>query len=180
MLQPVAAQNACQLKYSLTLSWISGPHRKLPCIVIAILNCHNSPPFASTQKQMNTVHILKFCFFFVPHFIIFWHLRLRHSSGSLPLCFRHKLLRICIKRPTRCTFTYVFILNFFHSTYFERIQRSKYVEWNNFRINTYVKAHLVGLFTQLITINGLYNIKCYVYLTSPMYNTHPMHYFSLI
>ena len=29
----------------------------------------------------------------------------------------------------------------------------------NFRINTYGKVHLVGLFIQLIMMHGLYNIK---------------------
>ena len=29
----------------------------------------------------------------------------------------------------------------------------------SFRINTYENVHLVGLFTQLITMHGLYDIK---------------------
>lgn len=62
-------------------------------IVIAILNCHNSPPFASTLRQLNTVHVLKFCLF-VPHLIVFCHLLLRLPSGSLPSGFQSKLLYI--------------------------------------------------------------------------------------
>jgi hypothetical protein len=29
----------------------------------------------------------------------------------------------------------------------------------NFRINTYEKVHLVGLFIKLITMHGLYDVK---------------------
>jgi len=62
-------------------------------IVIAILNCHNSPPFASTLRQLNTAHILKFCLF-VSHLIVFCHLHLRLPSGSLPSGFQPKVLYI--------------------------------------------------------------------------------------
>ena len=56
-------------------------------IVIAILNCHNSPPFDSTLRRLNTVHIVKICLF-VPHLILFCHLHLRLPSDSLPVVTR--------------------------------------------------------------------------------------------
>lgn len=45
----------------------------------------------------------------------------------------------CIKRPTKCTFSYVFVLKF--------------------RINTHEKVHFGGLLMQLTTTHDLYNIK---------------------
>ena len=123
------------------------------------------------------------------------------AAGFMKTLLRtRKTVYLCshrIKSPTRCTFSYVFILKFklymfrtdtpFISTSLRITVHTTY-EWPlawyvqtavctvirkllmmngvsfrnmysaNFRINTYEKVHLVGLFIRLISIHGQYNI----------------------